>query len=303
MNPYRLRAYLTILVATVIWAVASPVIKFTLGGIDALSFLVYRFAISGVVALVTFALTGVHLSHSPKVLVKLVIYSLFATSISLGLLFFGLEKTTVLEETLILLVTPLFISAAGNYFLKEHVTSREKLGMGIALVGTLFTVIEPLIQNGTDGSKLSGNIFILLSLVATVIATILAKELLRDGVSPLAMTNVSFLVGFISVIPFALLKYGAANLVSTVVNLPLPYQLGVFYMALLSGSLAYTLSNIGQKTIEIGEASVFSYLYPIFAAPLAVLWLGESITGTFILGGAIITAGVIIAEYKKRRYN
>src|SRR3990167_8893764 len=143
--------------------------------------------------------------------------------------------------------------------------------MGIALVGTLFTVIEPLIQNGTDGSRLSGNIFILLSLVATVIATILAKELLRNGVSPLAMTNVSFLVGFISIIPFALVKYGGVNLVSTIVNLPLPYQLGVFYMALLSGSLAYTLSNLGQKTIEVGEAAVFSYLYPLFAAPLAVL--------------------------------
>jgi drug/metabolite transporter (DMT)-like permease len=303
MNPYRLHAYLAILAATIIWAVASPVIKFTLGGIDALSFLVYRFAISSVVALVTFILMGVHLSHSPKVLIKLVIYSLFATSISLGLLFFGLEKTTVLEETLILLATPLLISAAGSYFLREHVTTREKVGMGIALVGTLFTVIEPLIQNGTDAGKLSGNIFILLSLVATVIATILAKELLRDGVKPITMTNVSFLVGFISIVPFALVKYGAPNLISTIVALPLPYQLGVFYMALLSGSLAYTLSSLGQKTIEIGEASVFTYLYPIFAAPLAILWLGEKVTPFFILGGAIITIGVIIAEYKKRRYN
>lgn len=303
MNPYRLHAYLAILIATVIWAVASPVIKFTLGGIDALSFLVYRFALSALVALVSFALMGVHLPKSPGVLLKLFVYSLFASTISLGLLFFGLEKTSVLEETLILLATPLLISAAGSYFLKEHVTSREKLGMGIALVGTLFTVIEPIIQNGTGAVRLSGNIFILLSLVATVIATILAKELLRDGVKPLALTNVSFVIGFISIIPFALVKYGAPNLISTIVNLPLPYQLGVFYMAFLSGSLAYTLSNLGQKTIEIGEASVFSYLYPIFAAPLAVLWLGEKITPTYILGGAVIVLGVIIAEFKKRSYN
>ena len=74
-------------------------------------------------------------------------------------------------------------------------------------------------------------------------------------------------------------------------------------MALLSGSLAYTLSHAGQKTIEIGEAAVFSYLYPLFAAPLAVLWLGEKITPSFIFGGLVITVGVVIAEYKKRKKN
>jgi drug/metabolite transporter (DMT)-like permease len=303
MNPYRLHAYLAILIATVIWGVASPVIKFTLGGIDALSFLTYRLALSTIVAIVTFLVMGVHLPRKPGILPKLIIYGLFATSISLGLLFFGLEKTTVLEETLILLVTPLLITAAGSYFLKEHVTAREKVGMGIALVGTIFTIIEPIIQNGAGVVKLSGNIFILLSLIATVIATILAKELLRDGVKPLTLANTSFIVGFISLIPFVLIKYGTAGIFSTILNLPLPYQLGVFYMAFLSGNLAYTIFDVGQKSIETGDASVFSYLYPIFAAPLAVLWLGESITPTFILGGAVIVLGVIIAEFKKRRYN
>ncbi len=303
MNPIRLRAYIAILIATVVWAVASPIIKFTLGGIDALSFLVYRFALSSAVAVVLFALTGIHLPRNPKVLLKLGLYSLFGVSISLGFLFLGLEKTSVLEETFILLITPLLVSAAGNYFLKEHITKREKIGMGIALVGTVFTVIEPLVQNGTDGVALTGNLFILLSLVATVIASILVKELLREGVKPLEITNISFVIGLISVVPFALARFGLSGIVSTVINLPLEYQLGVFYMALISGSLAYTLFDMGQKTIEVGDASVFAYLYPIFSAPLAILWLGEKITPVFVLGAIVITAGVVIAELKERRYN
>ena len=44
-------------------------------------------------------------------------------------------------------------------------------------------------------------------------------------------------------------------------------------------------------------------MYPIFAAPLAVLWLGEKITPMFIIGAVIITIGVAIAEIKKKRYN
>ena len=303
MNPYRLRAYLAILAATIIWRVAGPVIKYTLGGIDALSFLTYRFGLSSLVAIASFALFGLHLSHQPRTLFKLFLYGLFTSTISLGFLFFGLEKTTVLDETVITLVNPLLIATAGAYIFKEHVTLREKVGMGIALLGTAFTVIEPIIQNGADGSRLSGNILIVLYLVATIVSSILAKELLREEVRPLTMTNVSFIIGFVSLLPFALAKYGLGGLTSTVQNLSLPYQLGVLYMALLSGSLAYTLSNAGQKTIEIGEAAVFSYLYPLFAAPLAVIWLGEKVTPTFIFGGAIIAIGVMIAEYKKSRYN
>jgi len=301
MNPYRLRAYFAILTATIIWGVAGPIIKYTLGGIDALTFLTYRFALSSIVAIISFFIAGVHIPRSPKTLVKLLFYGLMTSSVSLGLLFFGLEKTTVLDETLITLVSPLLISAAGAYFLKEHVTLREKVGMGIALLGTVFTVIEPIIQNGNSSSRISGNILIVFYLIATVICAIIAKELLREDVKPLTMTNFSFITGFITLLPFALVKYGFTNIATTISNLEFPYQLGVFYMAILSGSLAYTLSHAGQKTIEIGEASVFSYLYPLFAAPLAVLWLGEKITSSFILGGAIITVGVVIAEYKRSK--
>ncbi|HEB14007.1 MAG TPA: EamA family transporter, partial [candidate division WWE3 bacterium] len=49
------------------------------------------------------------------------------------------------------------------------------------------------------------------------------------------------------------------------------------------------------------EAALFLYLEPVFAAPLAYLWLGESITPTFIIGAAVIAAGVILTEYRPPR--
>jgi drug/metabolite transporter (DMT)-like permease len=72
-------------------------------------------------------------------------------------------------------------------------------------------------------------------------------------------------------------------------------------MAILSGSIAYTLWARAQRTIEIGEAAVFSYLYPIFAAPLAVFWLKEKITMPFVIGATVIAVGVFIAEYRSSR--
>ncbi len=297
MNPHRLKAYILILIVTVIWGLAEPIIKYTLGGFPSLLFLTYRFGLSTLIAIFIFLFFGLHLPKDNKTRLEVILYGFVTSTISLGLLFFGLEKTTVLDATLITLINPLIITLAGVYFLKEHVTKREKFGMFIALVGTVLTVIEPFLQNGHSLTRFSGNILILLYLLATAWGAVLAKKLLRKGVNPLTLTNVSFVVGFLSLLPFALFKYNLRDITS----IPFPYHLGVFYMAILSGSLAYYLSNKAQKTIEIGEASIFSYLYPVFAAPLAVIWLGEKVTPIFILGGIIITIGVFIAEIKKRR--
>lgn len=295
----RIKAYIILLVATAIWGVAGPVIKFTLGGINTVPFLTYRFGLSAVVGVITFLIFGFNLPKSPKLLFMLLIHALFSSTIALGLLFFGLENTTVLEMTIITLAVPVLTSTAGAYFLREHVTKREKLGMTIALVGTLFTVFEPLFLNGSGSLRFSGNLLVFLYIIANILPAILAKKLLREEVKPSTLTGFSFIVGFLSFFAFTILNGSFSSVVLTVRDLPLSYHLGVWFMAFLSGNLAYFLFNKAQKTIEVGDASVFAYLYPLFATPLAVLWLGETIKPAFVIGALVIIVGVVIAETKR----
>jgi drug/metabolite transporter (DMT)-like permease len=299
MNPARLRAYIALLIATIIWGLAGPIIKYTLGRFDSVTFLAYRYLISTVVGVITFAILGFHLPKERKTLGELLLYGFVTSTVALGFLFFGLENTTVLDMSLITLANPLVITIAGVWFLRENVTKKEKLGMAIALIGTLLTVIEPLIQNHGGSIRISGNILIVGYLLATGWSAVLVKRLLRENVSPITMTNASFIIGFLSFLPFALIKFNMGSFL----QVPFSYHLGVLYMALLSGSLAYYLSNKAQKTIEIGDASIFAYLYPLFSTPLAVLWLGEKITPMFVVGAVIIAMGVVIAEMKKKSYN
>lgn len=300
MNSARTRAYVELLITAAIWGAAGPIIKYTLTGFDSLTFLTYRFGISTIIALVFFLILGLHLPKNKPDFWNLMGYGFLTSTVSLGFLFFGLENTTVLDMSLITLANPLLVSIAGVMFLAEHITKREKLGMGIALLGTGLTVIEPLIQNHGGALRLSGNIFIVGYLIATAWATVIAKKLLRNGVDPLTMTNVSFVIGFLSFLPFMFFSKAS---ISSIYHAPMPFHLGVIYMALLSGTLAYFLYEKAQKTVEIGEASLFSYLYPLFSTPLAVVWLGETVTPMFIIGAVVIAIGVAIAEIKKKRYN
>lgn len=294
----RTRAYIMLLVVAVIWGVASPIIKYTLGGFDPLTFLTYRFGISTILAVIIFTFTGWHIPKDKKTFWMMILYGFLTSTVSLGFLFLGLKNTTVLDSSLITLSAPLVISIAGVYFLKEHITKKEKIGMTIAILGTILTIIEPLIQNHGGEIRITGNLLVLGYVIVTAIGAVLAKKLLRDNVPAITITNFSFITGFLTLLPFAIFSgFSPYNIYHT----PYTYHLGVFYMAILSGSLAYFLSNKAQKTIEISEASVFSYLYPIFSAPLAIIWLGEKITPVFVVGAVIIAIGVAIAEIKKKR--
>jgi drug/metabolite transporter (DMT)-like permease len=300
MNPHRLRAYIYLIIVAAIWGAAGPVIKFTLSGIPPLPFLAYRFAISAIFSLLFFLKKGVRLPKPKSSLPQIVTYAILGFTVALGALFVGLEKTTVLDLALIAIIGPLIVALGGAFFFRDRITSQERLGIAIVLLGAFIYSFAPILTSGAN-IRLTGNLFILISLLADAAATLVAKRLLQKNIPPSTITNTGFIVGAATIIPLAVTVHGKDILINSVVNLPFKYHLGVWYMALLSGTLAYFLSVRGQKSIEVSEASLFQYLQPIFSVPLAVFWLGEKITIPFIIGAGFIAIGVIIAEYKKKR--
>ena len=293
--PARKKAYLFLLGSIAIWGAAPAIIKFTLEGIDPLPFLAYRFFISGIAAVFLILILKLKLPKNAKQVSQLSLYGFLATTIALGFLFVGLDRTTVLELGLIGALSPLMIVLGGGLLLREHVTKREKKGIFIALTGTLITIIAPIVLSG-NSFKFSGNILLVLFLVSDAGSVLMAKSMLKRNFSPLLIANFAFIVGAFTLIPFAVYSLGLNSLVETVVSLPLKYHLGVWYMALMSGTLAYFLFIRGERSIEAGEAGLFFYLQPIFSIPLAVFWLHEIITLPFIVGALIIAIGVYIAE-------
>lgn len=302
MNPYRLRAYILLFLVSLIWGIAAPVIKYTLQGIDSLSFLSYRFFLAGVLGityLIFFARSHITLiRHNAS---GIFLYSFFATAVSLGLLFLGMERTTVLDAVLIGAVSPLVTAVFGILFLNEHLTNQEKVGILIAFLGTMITVVEPILSQTSDLFQLSGNLLVVGYLLANGYATVLAKKLVRKNVEPFMLSNISWIIGFLVIFLVLILRSPAKEIAATISSLSFPYHLGVIYMAFISGTLAYALWLKGQKSIEVSEAGLFAYLMPVFSAPLAVLWLGEKITFPFAVGAVVIVLGVIIAEYKRKK--
>jgi len=303
MNPHRLRAYLYLLLVALIWGIAGPVIKHTLPNYPPVIFLTYRFFLSTLIFIPFFLFKKIRFPKNRNKLFVLTLTALFGSTINLSFLFYGYNYTSVLDASLISSTSPLFVVAASSILLKERVTKKEKIGLMIAFLGTLIIIIQPLIENGIFAQKnLLGNLFIVLANISWIFFIILSKYELKKHITPLFLTSYMFFVGLITLLPIAIIQTkGLGNLITTIIDKPISAHLGVFYMAFFSGALAYFLYQRGQKTIEASEATLFGYLSPLFAAPLAVFWLKESLTSTYLLGGMVIAIGVFIAEFKKAK--
>ena len=294
----RANAYLALFLTSIFWGVAGPIIKFTLEGIDPFPFLAYRFTISAVIGILFFVVTKTKIKNPSKTIPLAALQGTLAFTIALGLLFTGLKNSTVLELSLIGTISPLLVMLGGAFFFRDHITKREKIGASIAFTGTLITVFSPILRN--NEIAFSGNILLIIFLFADVGALLWGKQIMKKGMKPEVLSNIGLITAGLTMLTIAVYTQGA-GFIEIILNLPLKYHLGVWYMAVVSGSIAYYLSVRAEKSIEISEAGLFWYLHPIFSVPLAIFWLGESITAYYIIGAILITIGVVIAEIKRRR--
>jgi len=296
LSKSRLLAYLALLGNTFIWALALPIVKKGFEfGLTPTNFLLGRFLIATIFSLPI--VIYLEIKHKQirkhftlKNILKIIPLEILGTFIALYLLYQGLDRTTAIESSLIGVTWPILVTLGGVWFLKEKIEKHELLGLALALAGTTLLVGEPLVRNHGFSGSLTGNMLILAQNLAITAYYLLAKKHYA-GINKWLITHISFWVGLIS--------FGAIALFS---GQSIAWQPGfwpttaVLYMGILGSIVGLTLYLVGQDKIEASEASLFTYIQPIFSIPMAMILLKESIHPTEIIAIVIIVFGVFLAE-------
>ncbi len=320
MPKKTLIAYAALLIVTLIWSAATPVIKLTLQYVPVFTFLFLRFLI---VCIVLLPFTILELKKNPvhkKDLINFLLLGIFSQS-GIAFIFVGLKYTTALDATVIGIMAPLLSVAAGHYFFREKVSTGVKVGVILAVIGTLLVVFEPVIFHTTEGTptilRLFGNLLViaynftfLMYIIWSKISLgqnsqILKKTLHFIHLKPMTkkysefmLTSVTFYVALATFIPLAILEH-VKNPDFRFTAMPVTPFLGILFMSLLSSIVAYSLFEWALNKVTVSDTAIFSYLTPIFTVPFAFLLVGETPSKLTLIGSAIIALGVVIAEKKK----
>jgi drug/metabolite transporter (DMT)-like permease len=157
----------------------------------------------------------------------------------------------------------------------------------LAFLGTFIIVLEPLITGHNHIQlSLTGNFLIILSNIIWTIFILLSKKLKTD---PVYLSFYSFIVS----IPFFYFISASQNPSLALNSLALP---SVLYMSIGGSIIGFWTYMEGQKRIEASEAAVFTYLKPVFAIPLSIIWLKETFSPVAIVATVLIIIGVYISE-------
>ena len=295
----RLQSYIYLTATAAIWGIGAVVIKVTLDHLEPFTFLAYRFILTGLVVIPLFLIElqkhGVQLKQIPE-MIKL---DFFGVVLHLCLIFIGIDLTSALEASVILSMVPIFTIIGGILFLREKVSKFEIWGVSIAVIGTALIVLEPIFSGESlQFANVTGNLILIGANITSTYFALQSKIDLRNHYNPWMITLVGFLIAPIFFIPLSILEQPLNQLPAVISSIPITAHLGVIYMSIISGIIAFYIRQLGFRDIDASEAGIFSYLNPVFGAPLAILWLNESINTVFIIGTFLIICGVILAEYK-----
>jgi drug/metabolite transporter (DMT)-like permease len=200
-------------------------------------------------------------------------------------LYLGLRFTPVVNATLINGFGPLITGFLATLLIGESMSRRQVTGAAVGLVGVI-----SLISGGSLAfwQAIRGNVGDLIVLGAVGLwglYSVLGRQVMRSR-SALSATALSTFLGLPLLLLAALWE---------VQNLPvdpsLELILAILYIGIAPTVIGFLSWNAGVRRLGSGGAMVFYNTLPLYGALLGVLFLGESIGPTHLVGGALIVGG------------
>lgn len=298
---------LTLVLAT--WALNFLVVKMGLRYLPALTFASFRIVAAGIFMILVaplcrllpiFSSTGEQSRASSHCLHDLWIFAylgLFGVSINQFCFTVGLRYTNVTHSSIIVGLAPIYTLTLAVLFRLEPLTWHKASGMAIAFTGVA------VLASGTGMSHhsptLLGDTITMCGSVGFAMYVVLGKRVAAKY-NPLTMTTWNFIFGALLVLPIALQQACAFGFPPNFRAIPWQAWACVVYTGLFSSTLAYLFYFWLLRYLEASQIASFSYLLPVSASGLGIVFLGERGSWLELLGGFLALLGLYWIESFRR---
>lgn len=214
------------------------------------------------------------------------------------LLFEAYRYTTVPIATLSYYMAPIFVILGASVILKEKLTSVKLICALIAFVGII------LVAFGSDsgGENMDGKNHLLGILLGVGAAALYASDILInkvvDGVGAEERTLVQLFTAGAVCVPYTLLAENAVNVSFTATSTVM-----VIIMGILHTGIAYTLYFGSMKKLRAGTVALLSYIDPVSAVILAIIFIkGSVLTLLGWIGAVLVLGAAVVSELPSKKH-
>jgi drug/metabolite transporter (DMT)-like permease len=208
--------------------------------------------------------------------------------LSLGFQFVGTKLSTAVNGALVTSATPALVLPFACILLKEGITPRKLAAVIVASLGVV-AVIDPRTVD-LSSSLFLGNMSLLGAALTWALYSVLVRKTVQ-GLDLIQTSAIMFLGGLPVTVPagiWELSTQGMGTLTAGIIA-------GILFLGIVSTAVAMFLWNYAFARLPASSASLTFFAQPVVGVLLGWLCLNEKITPLFLLGGALIAAGILIA--------
>ncbi|QEL55315.1 DMT family transporter [Chromobacterium paludis] len=221
----------------------------------------------------------------------LLLLGLFGIGLTNTFVYFAVQTTTATNAVILNSATPVMVLLLGSLYFRQRLSSRQWLGMTLALCGALLIVLKGnLLAIGAFHFG-GGDVLVLAGGLCWAIYTLGLRKL-KPGIDAMVQMAILLLVGEAVLLPMFGMEVARHGL---------PTLNGVgwaslLYLGMLPSVVAYLLYNRAIAAIGTAKAASFLYLMPAFGALQSILLLGEELHWFHVAGLAAIFGGIALSS-------
>lgn len=204
----------------------------------------------------------------------------------------GLALTTVANSSLMLAATPVVIALISAMLGHERVGVRHWIGAALSLAG-IYIVVGRGFSLGGPG--FTGDLMMVAAVLCWAIYTLGSRRLISRH-SPVGVTGLSMAFGTLIYVP-VMWSHVRATVWG---GLGWRTWLSIVYSSIFALGVAYTIWYAGVRQIGSARTSVYSNVIPIVAMATAVVFLGEPLRLTNVIGATAVLVGVALTRTAPR---
>ena len=284
--------YLALIGSAFFWGAGFSVSRFALRTVSPLQLLAGGALFAAISQIIISALRRDWrtLRLPPRLLLTMVVFGLLSQNILNGTTNIGLASTTATNAALIYGFSPVLIGLFAALFLREPFGGAKRLGALVGFAGVALIITQGHAASLQVRGMMVGNLWIASGSLYWAAYAIATRTLTRH-VRPEAFTFYIIVMGAIWPAVWVWIKEGRFCLMG--VNRSTLVAMG--FVGVFTATLAMNFWNWGLAHIEAGRVGMFSYLEPVFAATIAMIFLGERLTWPTAAGSALVFGGIFLS--------
>ena len=203
-------------------------------------------------------------------------------------LMIGLNFTTAINASIINGIQPVFTVLLAMLILHDRLRLSQSCGVALGLIGVTAMITRMELEPSLLRMQFNaGDFLILLGSIGYSLYAINLRKI-PDTLSPSVALFMIIVTGCVIVLPFYVIE--------SLVYKPVPISATAIYaigaMSLVSTVLGTLMWNRGNQLIGPSRAGMFINLIPVFAAVMAILFLGERLHLYHVVCALLIGIGI-----------